>query len=107
MKRWLAGGALVLAALGLAACAPETGTVEKQHFEAGHMEDYPIFVDHCYGSGKSRFCTTSVIYSWRWVPDDFELYIVNGEEHGWRTVFEYAYVHCGVGKHYPECANET
>lgn len=101
-------GAVVVMILALAACGhqgPKVGVVKDHRFIAAHDEFHPgIFIpghETCFSSGKSTTCSfvPPII-----VPaytshesDEWDVYLVNGKQHGWRRVNHATYDACEIG----------
>lgn len=97
MKRLLA---IALAALALTACAPEQGTIEKKDYDASYFY-WAAGTTTCSGgtNGQPRTCTTTPGHM-QYVPENYGLYIVNGDKKGWVTVSEKTYEKASVGDYY-------
>jgi len=80
------------------ACAPEQGTIEKKDYDAAYIY-WVAGSTTCSGTGTSRYCSTTPGY-FQTVPENYGLYIVNGDDKGWVTVSREVYAVAHVGDYY-------
>lgn len=88
MKRPMTVVAVLLAALVLSGCAPESGTVTDKNVDHLHC-DQALSPNPPYGC-RSGYRTS------------YELYLDNGTDHGWREVPKDSWSKYEVGDTYPK-----
>lgn len=99
MKRRLIS--LVLLLLLLVGCAPEEGTVKQKQFVAEHYNDWVSFMCVVYASNGT--CASQMpIFHHDYVPPDWQVYLVNGEDEGWVSVSQYDWDRLETGSYYKE-----
>lgn len=85
-----------LVIVGLTACAPSKGTVTEKDYDSAYSY-WQAGSTTC--SGTPTRCTTTpgyVVY----VPESYDLLIVNGDDKGWVGVSQRTYDSTNVGDYY-------
>lgn len=88
----------LLVLLVLSACAPSKGTIEKKDYD-GEFYMWQAGYQSCSGTGASRSCVT-IPGHMQYYPASYDLYIVNGDDKGWKSVSPETYEKANVGDYY-------
>lgn len=87
---------LILIVISLTACAPQQGTVSEKDYDEGYSY-WQAGTTTC--SGTPSRCTTTPGYM-VYVPDSYDLLIVNGDDKGWVGVSQRTFDSTEVGDYY-------
>lgn len=103
---------LTAGALALLSCGISSGEVVDKAYQPGYVIAHPgHYSSRCsmYDSkGRCKMRTRYWVSGWtQWVPDNWKMWLRNGDDTGWTSVSYHTWQNCTVGQRYNEgvCSN--